>query len=795
MKSKLYGSLLLIVAIVLNACNQPDNSKTQNSAKPQDGSILPFPREASKSTTNKTLAESKLAPWPNEQRLADDAPNILIVLIDDVGFGISETFGGQVATPHLSKLAEEGIRYNRFHTTSICSPTRAALLTGRNHTRVASGTIAERAVNFDGYTGIIPKSSATIAEILKNYGYNTAAFGKWHNSPANQTTSMGPKDYWPNGYGFEYFYGFLAGETSQYEPRLFENYNQVEPPHSEDYHLSEDLADKGLQWLAQHKAYAPDKPFFMYWAPGAVHGPHHVFNEWSEKYKGKFDAGWDAYREDVYENQLEKGIIPEGTQLTPRDSTMAAWEDIPENERAFQLRLMEVFAGFVEHTDAQVGKLLEGMYDMGYRENTLVFYIFGDNGSSAEGQNGSISELLAQNQIPNTIEQQMEALDQIGGLDVLGTNKVENMYHAGWAWAGSTPFRSTKLVAAHFGGTRNPMVVSWPKRIEPDPSMRNQFLHVNDIAPTIYDILDIPHPEVVNGFDQDPMDGRSFAGSFDSADAPNLKKTQFFDNNGSRGVYHEGWYASTFGPLYPWISAQKGLADWDSEADVWQLYNLDEDFSQANDLAEVQPEKLEELKSIFLKEAEDNKDFPIGAGIWLRLYPQDIITSPYTEWTFDQSTTRMPEFAAPGLGKKSNEVVLDVEIDDRQNGVLYALGGIGGGLSCYMEDGYLKFEYNMMIIHQFKVSSDSPISAGSHQFVIRTELEGNKPGAPATITLSVDGTTVGSMKTLGTVPAAFSASETLDVGTDLGSPVSFDYFEKAPFAFDGTIHKMHVKLL
>lgn len=787
--------LLTLIIIAISTISCDSNSNAEKKSTSNNGEKLPFSKEQSKSTASETLANSKLAPWPNESHLPADAPNILIVLIDDVGFGVSEAFGGEVKTPTLSKLAKEGLIYNQFHTTSICSPTRASLLTGRNHTRVGNGTIAERAINFDGYTGVIPKTSATIAEVLKNYGYNTSAFGKWHNSPANQTTAMGPKDFWPNGYGFEYFYGFLAGETSQYEPRLFENYNTVEPPHDPTYHLTEDMADKGLKWLGEHKAFAPDKPFFMYWAPGAVHGPHHVFKEWSEKYKGKFDDGWDAYRERVFKNQKALGIIPENTLLTKRDSTMASWESIPKEERAFQTRLMEIFAGFVEHTDHQVGKLIDGMDAMGYKDNTIVIYIFGDNGSSAEGQNGSISELLAQNQIPNTIMQQIEALDKIGGLDALGTNKVENMYHSGWAWAGSTPFKSTKLVAAHFGGTRNPMVISWPKGIQPDTAIRHQFLHVNDIAPTLYDILDIQAPKIVNGYDQDPIDGKSFAATFTDVDAENLKKTQFFDNNGSRGVYHEGWFASTFGPLYPWVSAQKGLEKWDSEKDVWQLYNLEEDFSQAVDLSEENPEKLAELQALFLEEAKENKDFPIGGGIWLRIHPEDIITSPYKEWTFNQSTTRMPEFAAPGLGKKSNTVVLDVELNNNANGVLYALGGIGGGLTCYMNNGTLVYEYNMMIIHQFKVESDAKIAAGKHTIEIKTEIKDNKPGAPATITLLVDGNEVGSMVTLGTVPLAFSASETLDVGIDLGSPVSFEYLEKMPFKFNGTINEMKVKLL
>ncbi len=763
-------------------------------ATPDDGSVLPFPEPENLSVAKETLAESTLAKRTSVSHLAEDAPNILVILLDDVGFGVAETFGGEVHTPALSRLADEGIVYNEFHTTSICSPTRASLLTGRNHTRVGSGTIAERAVNWDGYTGIIPKSSATFAEVLKAYGYNTSAFGKWHNSPATQTTAMGPKDKWPNGYGFEYFYGFLAGETSQYEPRLVENYNSVEPPVDEKYHLTEDMTRKALAWLDQHQAFSPDKPFLMYWAPGAVHGPHHIFKEWADRYKGAFDDGWDAYRVRTYKRQVKMGVIPKGAELTPRDRTMPSWDSIPEDQRAFQRRLMEVFAGFVEHTDHQVGELLEGLEARGLKENTLVIYIFGDNGSSAEGQNGSISELLAQNQIPNTVDQQIAALERIGGLDVLGTSKTDNMYHAGWAWAGSTPFRSTKLVAAHFGGTRNPMVVSWPKRIKPDTTVRSQFLHVNDIAPTIYDILDITPPEVVNGYDQDPIDGTSFAYTFEDAGAKNRKHTQFFDNNGSRGVYHDGWFAATFGPLYPWVSAQKGLADWDSSNDVWQLYDLSNDFSQAHDLSDTYPEKLKEMKKLFLSEAKDNKDFPIGAGIWLRLHPEDMATTGYTHWRFTQNTHRMPEFTAPGLGRTSNTVVIDLEIGDGANGVLYALGGLGGGLTLYMDEGHLVYEYNMMIIEQYSARSRAPLAAGKHTIEVATVIEGNKPGAAGTVTLVVDGSEVGKATLKRSVPLVFTASETFDVGVDLGSPVSLNYDDRRPFAFDGKINTVDVTL-
>ena len=395
------------------------------------------------------------------------------------------------------------------------------------------------------------------------YGYKTAAFGKWHNTPATQTTAMGPFDLWPTGegIGFDYFYGFLAGETSQWEPRLFENFNAIEPPRDEHYHLSEDLADKAVAWMKRHRAFAPDKPFLLYWAPGAGHGPHHIFKEWADKYKGKFDEGWDAMREHIFQRQKELGWIPSDTKLTPRAATMPAWESIPNAQRPYQLRLMEVFAGFVEHADVQVGKVVNALDELGIRDNTIVLYIFGDNGSSAEGQNGSISELLAQNQIPNTIEQQIEALNKIGGLDELGGPKVDNMYHAGWAWMGDTPFQHTKLIASHFGGTRNPLVISWPKRIKPDKTPHPQFHHVIDVVPTLYEILGIKPPDVVDGFKQDPIDGVSMVYTFANAAAPTTKATQYFDNNGSRGIYQDGWFASAFGPLTPWLTVSPVLGD------------------------------------------------------------------------------------------------------------------------------------------------------------------------------------------------------------------------------------------
>ncbi|UYO97645.1 sulfatase-like hydrolase/transferase [Microbacterium sp. M28] len=419
---------------------------------------LPFPPKASGSFVGRTLADSDYAPLPPQRHLGDDAPNIVVILIDDAGPALPAPLGGAINTPTLERIRGEGLGFNRFHTTAMCSPTRASLLTGRNHHRVGSGQIAELANDWDGYSGHIPKSSATMAEVLRNYGYSTGAWGKWHNTPAEETTATGPFDRWPTGYGFEYFYGFLAGEASQYEPNLVRNTSTVLPPKTpeEGYHLSEDIADDAIGWLRDHKATAPDKPFFMYWATGAIHGPHHIMKEWADKYKGAFDDGWDVYREQALEGAKAAGWVPRDAVLTPRPDNLQGWDEIPEEQKPFQARLMEVCAGFAEHADVQAGRLVDALDELGYADNTLVVYIWGDNGSSGEGQNGTISELLAQNMIPTTIDQHIAALEELGGLGALGTPATDNQYHAGWAWAGSTPYQGMKLMASHLGGTRNP---------------------------------------------------------------------------------------------------------------------------------------------------------------------------------------------------------------------------------------------------------------------------------------------------------------------------------------------------
>ena len=773
-------------------------SGTQSIVAPviPDGGVLPFPPAPSGSVAGRTLAESTYAPREVPKRLPDDAPNIVIVLIDDAGPALPSALGGEVSTPTLERICAEGVSYNRFHTTAMCSPTRASLLTGRNHHEIGNGQIAELANDWDGYSGKIPRSSATVAEVLKQYGYATSAFGKWHNTPAEQTTAAGPFENWPTGLGFEYFYGFLAGEASQYEPHLVRNTTVVAPPKTpeEGYHLSEDLADDAIGWLRRHKAFNADKPFFMYWASGCLHGPHHIMKEWADRYAGKFDDGWDAYRERVFERAKDRGWIPGDCELTERDETLSAWDDIPEDEKPFQRRLMEVAAGFGEHCDAQVGRMVDELDRLGYGDNTLFLYIWGDNGSSGEGQNGTISELLAQNAIPSTVRQHIDALDELGGLDVLGSPEVDNMYHAGWAWAGSTPYKGMKLLASHLGGTRNPLAVRWPAKVAADPQPRPVFLHCNDVVPTIYDLVGIAPPHTVYGEAQMALAGASFAQTLVDRDADGGKPTQYFEIMGSRAIYHDGWMASARGPRLPWVpGAPEGIATWTPDADVWELYHLDEDWSQARDLAAENPEKLAQMKELFAIEAARNAVLPIGGGLWVPVYhPELRVAPPFREWEFSGDMVRMPEFCAPALGNRNNVVTIDADVPANANGVLYALGGAAGGLTCYLDDGHLVFEYNLFILSRTVIRSADSIPSGRTTIVVRTTYAEPRPHGPLDIEVAVGADVVATGRVPMSAPLMFTANDCLDIGTCLGSPVSRDYRHRAPFPFEGHIERVHV---
>jgi len=639
-----------------------------------------------------------------------------------------------------------------------------------------------------------------VAKVLSGYGYDTAAFGKWHNTPVDNLMRSGPFDLYPTGLGFSYFYGFLAGETSQYEPRLYENTNPIEPPYApeEGYHLTEDLAAQAVKFIRNNRALTPDRPFFIYFAPGATHGPHHVNKAWADKYKGRFDMGWEKLRNITYGKQKAMGWIPEHAELTQIDPTMTKWEDIPESERAFQLRLAEVYAGFLEHTDTQHGKILDELEQQGLTNNTLVIYVFADNGASAEGLQGTIDELLAENQLPSTIPQQIDVLDRdFGGLDALGSRHVDNMYHASFAWAGNTPFKSTKLVAAHFGGTRTPMVISWPKVIKHDRTPRSQFHHVCDVVPTIYEAVGVTPPGMVDGVAQDPVQGVSMVYTFNNASAVGRKSVQYFENMGSRGVYKDGWFASVLGPRLPWAPNATRLATWDPDTDVWELYHLDTDYSQAHDLSKQMPSKLAEMQALFLVEAAENKVLPIGAGLYTFYYhPEEAPKSPLTHWKLFEGQTRIAESNAPLFRTGfSTHAAIELEVPANASGVLYCVGGTAGGFTVYMDGGYLHAEYAATPLYRSKVKSASAIAPGAAQIEVALLFDKipHSLMPPASLTLKVNSQVVGETRVEKSCKVLMDASETFDVGMDLGSAVSLDYDSRSPFPFTGKIKSLNIK--
>lgn len=758
---------------------------------------LPFPEPPSGSKAGPTLAESVYSPAKPVERLPADAPNVVVIMLDDVGPGLPGTYGGPIHTPTLSRIAASGISYNRFHNAAMCSPTRAALLTGHNHHRSGFGQIAELANDWEGYTGRWPATTASVAKVLGYYGFATAAFGKWHNTPAEQTTSQGPYERWPTGrlVGFDYFYGFLAGESSQWEPALVRNTTRIETPEREGYHFTEDMTDDAIAWLRRQHALAPEQPFFVYWAPGASHGPHHIFKEWADKYHGRFDEGWDALREQIFVRQKSQGWIPADTELTPRPATLAAWSDIPDDEKPFQRRLMEVFAGFTEHADVQAGRLVDEIERLGLRDNTLIFYIWGDNGSSAEGQNGSISELLAQNGIATEIKDHLRALQELGGLDALGSPETDNMYHAGWAWAGSTPFQGTKLNASHFGGTRTPMAVSWPKAIAADEKPRPQFHHVNDIVPTVYEVLGIQAPKEVDGVAQQPLDGVSLKYSFADAAAAGRKTAQYFEVMGDRGIYSpDGWFAAAWGPRIPWVAGlPPGAQSWTPEKDSWRLYDLNADFSQARDLAASHAAKLAELEQLFEREAKANLVYPVGGGLWSIIWsPQSAPHNPATEFRYTQEVTGVPEFAGPKIGARSNLVTVEADLRPDSSGVLYALGAFSGGVALWMDRGTLHYEYNLFEIERTRLEA-SGLPVGKVKIEVQTSIAA--PRGPADVVIRVDGREVAKGTVPRTAPLAFTANDSFDIGRDSHSPVSQAYYDRKPFPFDGKIDDVRIQYL
>lgn len=700
------------------------------------------------------------------------APNVMIVLIDDCGFGASSTFGGPCSTPTAERLAGRGLKYSRFHTTALCSPTRQALMTGRNHHSVGMGGITEMATSAPGYNSIRPNSAAPLAETLKLNGYSTAQFGKCHEVPVWETSPMGPFRQWPTGSGFEHFYGFVGGETNQYYPAIYNDTVPVEPDKTpeEGYHFTEDMTDHAIDWVRQQKALMPDKPFFMYWAPGATHAPHHVAPEWSDKYKGKFDDGWDAQRERTFARQKELGVIPEDAELTARHDEIPAWDDVPDDLKPVLARQMEVYAGFLEHTDHQLGRLVDALGDLGVLEDTLIYYIIGDNGASAEGTlNGTFNELLSLN----------GALDiettefMVSRIDDFGTPDAFNHYAVGWAHAMDTPYQWTKQVASHWGGTRNGTIVHWPGGIDAAGEIRHQFHHVIDVATTVLDAAGLPEPLEVNGVAQMPLQGVSMRYSFDDSDAADRRETQYFEMFVNRGIYHEGWTAVTRHSI-PWtLGESPDIAD-----DVWELYGPD-DWTQANDIAAENPEMLAELQRLFIIEGTRYGVFPLDDRRTERfnsdLAGRPVLIHGKSQLLF-RGMKRLSESSVVNIKNKSHAVTAEIVVPDGGgSGVLIAQGGQYGGWSLYIHEGRLAYCYNTFGLELFKTYSDAPVAAGEHQVRMEFEYDGGGLGKGGNVTLFVDGEQTGSGRVEATVPMVFSADETTDLGEDTGTTVSDDY--------------------
>ena len=716
------------------------------------------------------------------------APNVLVVLLDDVGFGASSAFGGPCRTPTADRLAAGGLRFNRFHTTALCAPTRQAMLTGRNHHSVGMGSITETATSSPGNSSLRPNTKAPLATTLKLNGYSTAQFGKCHEVPVWQTSPMGPFDAWPSGGGgFETFYGFIGGENNQYEPALYDGTTPIEPPTTaeEGYHLTEDLADHAVSWMRQQKALMPDKPFFVYFAPGATHAPHHVPKEWVDKYAGEFDDGWDVQRERTFARQKELGVIPADAELTARHDEITAWDDMPEELKPVLARQMEVYAGFLEHTDHHVGRLIDAIDDLGVLDDTIIYYIIGDNGASAEGtMNGAFNEMANFNG--------MAALEtpefMLSKMDDFGSPESYNHYSVGWAWAMNTPLQWTKQVASHWGGTRNGTIVHWPAGIDEPGGIRSQFTHVIDLAPTILEAAGLPEPTMVNGVLQSPMEGTSMVYAFNEADSPERHELQYFEMFGNRGIYHRGWSAVTKHKT-PWMIVDPNMGPFDD--DVWELYDGSSDFSQARNLAAEQPERLASLQRLWLIEATRYGALPLDDRSGERLNP-DLAGRPTlirgNSQLFFAGMGRLSENSVVSIKNKSFSVTAEVEVPPAgANGVIIAQGGRFGGWAVYAKEGRAKFVYNVLGIQEFATEADTPIPEGTHQVRMEFAYDGGGLAKGGSVTLYHDGTAVGTGRVEATQPMVFSADETTDIGYESGTTVTPDYTALTS-RFTGKIH-------
>ena len=782
----LFIGVALIVLIPEVTAQQPtaDPAREQATSKSLPRADFEF-----KGKVGKTYKDSDPPQFPQPIKAPANAPNVVLILLDDSGFGQYSAFGGGIPSPTLDRLAAEGLKYNRFHTTALCSPTRAALITGRNHHSAATGVITEAATGYEGYTCVLPKSCGTIGEVLRQNGYGTAWIGKNHNTPAWETSAAGPFDRWANGLGFDYFYGFNAGDINQWDPILFENRNLVPRSENPNYHVTEDLADKAIAWTRQVTSIAPDKPFFLYVAPGANHSPHHAPKEWIDRFTGKFDSGWDVYREETFKRQQAIGVVPKDAKLTARSEGLPAWDSLNVGQKKVYARMMETFAGFSAHVDHHMGRVVDAVKAMPNAENTIFIYIVGDNGSSAEGGlEGSLNENLFFNGFPEDWEDNLKHIDEIGG------PKWFNHFPSAWAHAMNTPFQWTKQVASHFGGTRNPMVVSWPAKIKDKGGIRSQFLHVIDLVPTLYEAIGVSPPATLNGIVQKPIEGASFLKSLTEASASETRPTQYFELLVNRGIYHEGWMASSRS-FVPWAPVR---GDFDPINAKWELYNINKDFTQADNVASQNPDKVKELEALFWKEAEKYHVLPLDWRAVERLNAElqgrPSLAGKRNKFTYYPGQIALPDGASPPVLNKSFSITADIEIPDSgAEGMIYTHGGLTGGLGIYLRDGKANFVYNYLAIDRNTITSE-PLSKGKVRLSINFAYQG-KPGErgkPALVVITANGKKVGEGKIPKTVPLQFSLGEGVDVGMDSGSAVDFTY--KLPFAFTGKIEKVVVEL-
>jgi arylsulfatase len=754
-----------------------------------DRTILPVQLPKQPAITEFNARNVKNMPPSNEVRAPKGAPNVVVILIDDLGMGATTAFGGPIKTPTLEGLANEGLRYNNFHTTALCSPTRVALKSGRNHHTANMGFITEMATAFPGATGQIPNTVAPLAEMLRLNGYSTGAFGKWHETAAWETSVSGPFDRWPTHQGFDKFYGFIGGETNQWSPYLFDGVTPVELPHDPKYHFMSDMTDKASTWLKYQKAITPDKPFFVYFAPGAVHAPHHVPEEWIARWKGKFDGGWDKIRQATLDRQIKMGVVPKGTKLAPKPEAIKDWDKLSADEKRLFARQAEVFAAFLEYTDHEIGRMLKAVEETGQKDNTLVFYIAGDNGTSAEGgANGMFNEYTYFNGVPEQVGDMLKHYDEWGG-----PSTYPHMA-AGWAVAFNSPFTWVKQVASSFGGTRVGMVAHWPKGIKAKNELRTQFSHVIDIAPTILEAAGLPEPKVVNGTPQIPMAGTSLVYTFDDAKAKDRHVTQYFEVAGNRGIYHDGWLAGTIHKA-PWEAKPRRPL----EEDVWELYDVRADFSLSKDLAASKPEKVKELQALFLKEAEKYSVLPIDDRVFERLVPSMVgradLYAGRNSLTLAKGMTGLMENAFINVKNKSKTITAEVDVPEGGgNGSVIVQGGRFGGWSLHVKDGVPAYTYNFLGLKSQTVAANKPLKAGKSTVRFDFAYDGGGLGKGGTGTLFINGEQVGEGRIDHTQPAIFSADETADVGIDLGTPVVEAIGAEAKSRFTGEIPKVTVEV-